>query len=467
MVESLQSPPDPSTLAKWRAVLRVVVAVTIVVTGSAAARGEEFRIASWRLTDLWHEPGRPLRNGSPVRGAGGFAELRAAAAALDADVVALHAVGSPQAVRRVFPATDYYMVFSPVLRDRVLADPRALSDPRRRSVYVAIVVRRDRGIRVRYVERMAGGTVELGDPNRASDLAAELLIKDRAVWLLAADLPPTCQAGERVDDEACRAAAAQAAATRNWINQRRARNQTYIVAAGIVGPAADTLEGASDQLWRVLADSADGAPATLSTVSAVVAEPAPMPDGTEPSQMRPLGYTDPLADPSRNLDPEPEAAPTGVSLTDGIRSILDAVGEALAPAPEEPASRKIDGMTGPSHSVSQLARVHADDLQPSPLPGAPPLGSAPRLANVEIGSRLARYPGGSRATPCAVDGGSLVHNVNTQMLIFDPRLAKAPALAGFGARAQPAGISQPVASATLGGGFGSAGDCAIYIDLRL
>lgn len=475
------SPVFPTKAA--RLLLALTVALGAILVGATSGRADDYRIASWRITDLWHEPGRALRVStgaiSPIRGESDFRQLRRAGAELDADVVALHSVGSPQAVRRVFPATEYHLVFSRQLRDRVLSDARALTEQRLRSTYAAFVIRRNRDIRVRHVEQLpsiAGASAT--EPAPSAGLAIELQIRDRTVWVLAADLPTGCRIGDDGAEIAgsCRGFGRRIAALKSWIDLRRSRNQTYIVAASTPEPEPGSSANA-EGIWQALDGGANPAAAGAGQEVAVVAPPQTLTPGSDPAQAKPAGIVDPLADPSRSLEPVPRDEPSGVSLTDGIRSILEAVEDALIPPqPVDTSPEPTPATAAAGERPSPLVLVHRGDALVTPVepavPSVPAAATVPApaateqsfdVAKAEAGEKLARFPASGLTAPCASPSARSGSGA-TEMLLFDRQLTKAPALAGFGAVALATGAKPATGALTSDPNRSS---CAVFLSLRL
>lgn len=157
------------------------------------------RIVSWDLHDLWQTPGQPLRAGAVTRSKDDFAALRARAAALRADVIALQGIGSPRAARILFPSRSYFVVFSRELAVRQQRDRDMLSNPARRRVYNAIAIRRAAKLRVlgkEHILETADPSPALGTgrPQGQSALAVKLKINKAPVWVLSARLAGGCDA---------------------------------------------------------------------------------------------------------------------------------------------------------------------------------------------------------------------------------------------------------------------------------
>jgi hypothetical protein len=77
---------------------------------------ETLRVATWNIANFWHVEGEhllPARDGGPglQRTAEDYDAIRAVVDALDAHVIGLQEMGSPEAVRLIFPNTEWDMAF--------------------------------------------------------------------------------------------------------------------------------------------------------------------------------------------------------------------------------------------------------------------------------------------------------------------------------------------------------------------
>lgn len=107
----------------------IIIFLSLVSWGSVAAAGNSDRVAIWNIANFWHVPGeylRPGQDGGPgqIRTEPDFDAIRALAASLNADVIALQEIASPEAARIAFPEADYDLIFS----DRFVTDLAANPD---------------------------------------------------------------------------------------------------------------------------------------------------------------------------------------------------------------------------------------------------------------------------------------------------------------------------------------------------
>ncbi|MEL6287774.1 MAG: hypothetical protein AAFQ42_01170 [Pseudomonadota bacterium] len=212
-------------------------------------RGIRLATVDWR--DLWHGDGVALRPGTTVRAEADFKALRARFADTAFDLVALQNVGSPRAVRRIFPANKYLVVFSRELAARRERNRAVLSTPAARRGYSAIAIARQSGLRVLRRAHL----LDLANPLGARDIAradgqagvAVLLKRNKQrLWLASARLLATC--GEKdaravgaqptTKDDACPALAAQLRALNAWKSVQAARGIDVVLAVSM--PTATT-----------------------------------------------------------------------------------------------------------------------------------------------------------------------------------------------------------------------------------
>lgn len=109
----------------------------VALAGPALAQSDTIRFGAWNIPNLHHESGVPLRDGAKARDDVDFENLRQFAADLNLDIVALQEIGSPAALTRVFPESDYHLVMA---TDYV---PGAQNDPpAKRDIYNAFAIRK-------------------------------------------------------------------------------------------------------------------------------------------------------------------------------------------------------------------------------------------------------------------------------------------------------------------------------------
>lgn len=444
------------------------LAVVLCLLGSApAGAAEQLRVAAWSIADLWHEPGKALRHvgaSQPAgRGAADYAALKRTGATLDADVIALHSVGSPQAVRRVFAAADYHLVFSKSLHRRFAADRRAFYDPARRGAYSAVVVRRERAVRVIGVEAITdrrGG--------QAAGLGVELIVKGKRLFLLAVDLAEGCGGGRTGDDaHPCTTLAAQASAIGAWIEARRRTKARFVIAAtlavGLVTRDGD-LFAMLDQEGGEPADGAQSpnkkwSPTPWSAVDWAAAERRQL--ALKEVGLQKLRSREAKARASR------EAATRAVPARSGDENLLDIVVDAFRAYLSAPRQQKTlpDEVEAPSDVDVAIEPSPASDMTTAAAAAAPPEATATGVAApageaIAVGTRLARYPDTGAGDPCHPDvataAGETVPPARDFMLL-DRSLGADETMLGFGA----------VAEGRDGNADSGSASCPIFVDLKL
>src|SRR5262245_20711303 len=90
--------------------MRLPLVLVFLFFGGFSAGAAERRIGTWNIANLHHEDGVPLRAGAQPRDAEDYDRLKAFAATLNLDIAALQEAGSPRALTRIFPDTEYHLV---------------------------------------------------------------------------------------------------------------------------------------------------------------------------------------------------------------------------------------------------------------------------------------------------------------------------------------------------------------------
>ena len=206
------------------------------------------KIAAWNLEHLAETNGEGCR----PRGEADYAELRAYAERLDADVIALQEVESLAAAHRVFPADEYTIEMSTRpgnVRDGFCRRD-ATSGPRIRKQDVGFAIRNA----VKYTRNPDLDALALGNPDLrwGVDITLE---GSRPLRLLALHLKSGCARGD--ENEACPILFDQVPVLQAWIAARRAEG----VAFAMLGDWNRRLALPEDDVWRRL--NASGAPLTI------------------------------------------------------------------------------------------------------------------------------------------------------------------------------------------------------------
>ncbi len=492
----------------------LLLSLALVLAAGEAQAQSRIRIASWHIDDLWHEAGKALRvaeNGSAVtvRSGDDFEALRRQAELLDADVIALQSIGSPQAARRVLPAGSYHLVFSRQLALRYASDNRSLSDPRRRTGYTAIAVRRNRAVRVQRVvdvpELALSGEAIAGAQRTPAGLAVELRIGGEALWLLAVDLNEACAQAEGTGQ--CPTLDRQVEILGKWVDDKLGEDVSYVIAGSLNrGVGRPGTSGEAESLWGRLDRTAAGSPAEETIVvlagadGEAVAEPpdaegetaesgkskwSPTPwkylklehkerkrkpvvaDAEQASTAREVGVgrmSGRAGKSSSEPTAKPPATPWEVVMT-AFRTLFATAREQQARERAEQAAAVARARAEAYAAAREAARsagerdygVLTEPIPPLPMrkPEAGDLlaGGAPRLA---IGARLARFPDGRGRNPCRATEPSTTTGQDPPLdyILLDRRLTEDNGLAGFGVLA-----AEPLATP------GDPVRCPVFVDL--
>lgn len=438
----------PATVSPWVRAVLFALSLWPLVMPSRPAAAETLRVASWHLEELWHEPGKPLHSRpgqatSSVRDTAGFARLHDVGFELQADVIALQSVGSPQAVRRVFPASIYHLIFSKQLSSRFAESPDALDDPTRRSTYTAIVVRRSRLVRVQRVVQIAdlamrGSGADVPSP---AGVAAEIIFHDRHLWVLAADLVSGCPMGAADDEGTCTLYRRQVAVLRSWIDERIAAREPYVVAASL---HRSLMEGdGSDPTWSRLSGGTLAERLGADPAKPALGKPAPPVPGPTVAETEKIG--------TRYLEErestEPGSGTAGEVVEHALSTLKSMIeGKYSSPAPSETAGA-------------------AATLSPAGT-GEPAAAEEERENDLISGELLVRFPVGSAESPCGAASGSAAPRAvhPGDYLLIDGGLVDADALEGFGVVPL---ASAPDRTAAAASAETAVAHCPIYVDLKL
>ena len=230
------------------------------------------RVGTWNIANLHHESGVPLRNGAAVRDDIDFERLAGVADTLDLDITALQEVGSPRAVQRVFPESDYHVVMSGRYK-------QGAEDGTERDIYTALVFAKDRfptapttttldALSIPHIGFDRDGTPTIR-ATRAG-IVAEIEIAGQMVRLLGVHMKSSCHRwslnpvvdqsptnGRPFDSRFhCRTLAAQAAVLESWIEQQAAQGIPTVVLGDFNREmnATNDQQQPADDLWLDLND---------------------------------------------------------------------------------------------------------------------------------------------------------------------------------------------------------------------
>lgn len=223
--------------------------VALSAAASAPAAADDFTFASWNIANLHHETGVALRDRAIAREDIDYDRLAAVAEELKADIIGLQEIGSPTALERVFPASDYHLILS----DRYqTGDENRPSEER--DIFTALAISRDRfptlpevstihAFSIQHIELSRDGTIADIRPTRSA-MHVEFELGGQTISFLNVHLKSSCHqyALRDVEDENffngnpfgsrfdCRTLKAQLAILENWIEVQHALGKQVIVA---------------------------------------------------------------------------------------------------------------------------------------------------------------------------------------------------------------------------------------------
>ena len=211
--------PTSGTLAPFLASVASVIA-----TGTTANSDGPLRFATWNIANFWHVEGehlRPKRNGDPgqTRSAADYDAIRDVILKLDADVIGLQEIGSPDGVRLLFPSSDWDMVFSKRLTDDLATNPDQLDVDSERDIYTALVVKRG-AARIVGTERIELNNLG-GSPDRNREGTAALLdVNGQEVWVASIHLKSGCFTDDIGSSDTCKTLARQIPILEDWLDAK-------------------------------------------------------------------------------------------------------------------------------------------------------------------------------------------------------------------------------------------------------
>ena len=249
---------------------------------SSLSATELLRVASWNIANLHHEAGVPLRDGAIPRDASDYERLRQVARSLRADIVSAQEIGSPTALRLIFPEEKYHLIVSDQYQRGDEFRP-----PEQRDIFVAFAISKEKfpeipkvytldALAIRHLD-IRNGNAE--DRRTRSAMVVEFELEGLPVKLLAVHLKSFCHQWPLfpVEDEdlvtkeefgsrfACRTLVAQHAILENWLEQQAAQGIATIV-AGDFNRRMNVLDSnptGAEHFWKELDD---GSPSGLEFV---------------------------------------------------------------------------------------------------------------------------------------------------------------------------------------------------------
>ncbi|WP_164860758.1 endonuclease/exonuclease/phosphatase family protein [Parasedimentitalea marina] len=215
----------------------------------ATSIADELRIATWNIANLHHETGVPLRDRATAREDIDYERLSNTATGLNADIILLQEIGSPAALARVFPVSNYHLIISDRYQEGDENKP-----PNERDIFTAVAISKDRFASAPPVTTehafslthfdIDRDTKELtARPTRAA-MVIDLKIGGQEVKLIGLHLKSSCHQyslfpiedqnffnekpfGSRFD---CRTLTAQLAILENWVEAQKETGRDVILA---------------------------------------------------------------------------------------------------------------------------------------------------------------------------------------------------------------------------------------------
>lgn len=218
-----------------------------------AAKG--LSVTTWNVEHLAY----PADEGCKPRSQAELAALRAYAASIETDVVALQEVGSRQAVQQLFPESEWQVYLS----ERADSESYKCRESGRQSTQqkVAFAVRKH--LNVESVDSLA----EFGLQQPGLRHALELVVDSGFgnVALLNVHLKSGCFVDDfsREESRSCQMLAQQAPILDNWLEQQEAQSRPYV----ILGDFNHRLSAPYNRLTRLLATNTDNSPSDVNNVT--------------------------------------------------------------------------------------------------------------------------------------------------------------------------------------------------------
>lgn len=213
------------------------------------------RIASWNMGNFQFRPPPSFldatrENFKRLRWRKDVRLFRKYRARVGADIFAVQGAGSPAALRRIFPARKFHVIFSrQLIRD--LTHGALDTGPRSARGYTAIVFRKRRHLRPRAVRQ-----VPLGGGGAVHALAVRFRFHRTSFWLISTDLERGCPVSSTSPTHAARACAKlgeQLRELNSWIGKRRKRNERFVIAGSLNRAFGKPRENKRrDALWRLI-----------------------------------------------------------------------------------------------------------------------------------------------------------------------------------------------------------------------
>lgn len=208
-------------------------------------QAKQLVIASWNINNLHQTPGKALRKGAPKRTARDYTLLNAYRKQLNADIIALQEMGSPQAAQRIFPADEYAVIFSTRYNNT--------SRRRAKDIFTALAIRKE----ITILQQQDLEQLALSDDGDSFytryGVGALVQFQGRKLWILGVHLKAGCAAKSfRSRDRDCAVLKEQTQDLEHWIDAKYKKGVPIIIAGDF--NRRINLHNERDHLWGALDD---------------------------------------------------------------------------------------------------------------------------------------------------------------------------------------------------------------------
>jgi predicted secreted acid phosphatase/exonuclease III len=217
---------------------------------------EGLRVATWNVEHLAY----PISAGCRPRSPQEINDLRAYAAQLDADIVALQEIGSIEALEQVFPNSEWQLLLS----ERPDSEPYECRDNGQLSTQQKVAFAVRNGIDV--TARLDLAELGLDNPGLRHGMQVSISSPLGAFDLLNVHMKSGCFVDDfsRSDSEACQTFARQAPILDGWIENQERTGKPYFV----LGDFNHRLSAPYNLLTMQVADNSDGSESSLINATA-------------------------------------------------------------------------------------------------------------------------------------------------------------------------------------------------------
>jgi endonuclease/exonuclease/phosphatase family metal-dependent hydrolase len=220
------------------------------IFSSKVTAANSITVATWNINNLHEDAGSAIRPGAPVREEEDYAILILYQKKLDADIVALQEISSPQAATRIFPPDEYTILFSSRYNDPV-GEGRLEGD-----IFTALAIRKP--IRVLKSEEIVGlqHVIKRNGKNTWTRRGVAALIDayGKQFWILIVHLKSFCHGSnlEKPTSVDCRVLSEQRMALEQWTDRKFNEGLPFMI-LGDFNRIFD-LYGQNDHLWSYVDD---------------------------------------------------------------------------------------------------------------------------------------------------------------------------------------------------------------------